>query len=394
MWRFKMKILFLTTKYLCYESNTVFIDEMIKALKKLNVHVEVCEVMDEESAPEILEQLCGREYDACIDFNTVAPMAMLEDGTFFLDTIKAPFFNYVVDHPFYHHSVLRIPLKNYHVLCLDRNHVKYIEEHYKHIKSAHFLPLGAMKGMIDLPFEKKDTELLFTGTYYLTDDVYMNQIKKHPMSEQQDMRAIIDMMFANPSLTMEACLEKLLLDSGKQLEPFAFAELMNRYHQAEFYVRAHNRHKMVDSILEAGIPITIIGNQWDAYHTSHRKYLTIKEPVGYALSLEMILHAKMLLNILPNFKDGIHDRVLSAMYNRTISITDQSRYLQEQFLSDDEIIFYDLAHMEKLPDQILKLKNDPYKMEKMTEQAYKKVSSMFTWEVRMRELLKIISNLK
>ena len=35
-----MKILFFKTKYLCYESNTAFIDEMMKALQKLHVLIE------------------------------------------------------------------------------------------------------------------------------------------------------------------------------------------------------------------------------------------------------------------------------------------------------------------------------------------------------------------
>lgn len=389
-----MKILFFITKYLCYESNTAFIDEMVKGLHKRNVEVEICEVMDEESAPMVLERLCGKHYDACIDFNAVTPRAVFDDGTFFLDTVDAPFFNYIVDHPFYHHPILEIPLKNYHVLCLDRNHVSYIKQYYPHIKSAHFMPLGSMKAMIDLPFEKKQIDLLFTGTYYMTDDVYMNQIKTHPIAEQKDMQDIIDLMFSEPGLTMEACLQKVLQDSGRELDTAGFAEMMNRYHQAEFYVRAHNRHKLVDIILEAGIPLTIIGNKWDRYESPYRKYLTLKEPVDYSLSLEMILHAKMLLNILPNFKAGIHDRVLSAMCNGSVSITDTSTYLTEQFQDGKDIVFYELNQMEQLPEKILELQKDEEKMLKIAQNGFRKVQSGFSWDERIDEILKIISNLK
>ena len=52
--------------------------------------------------------------------------------------------------------------------------------------------------------------------------------------------------------------------------------MMNRYHQAEFYVRAHNRHKLVDIILEAGIPLTIIGNK------CHRSFRTSSKGLGGA----------------------------------------------------------------------------------------------------------------
>lgn len=389
-----MKILFFKTKYLCYESNTAFIDEMMKALQKLHVETELCEVLEEETAPDILEQLCGRHFDACIDFNAVIPRAVFDDGTPFLDTLDAPFFNYIVDHPFYHHPIIRLPLKDYHVLCLDKNHVSYIKQYYPHIKSVHFLPLGAMKAMVDLPFEKKQIDLLFTGTYYMTDDVYMTQIKTHPVNEQEDMKAIIDMMLSDSSLTMEACLEKVLKDTGRELEKAAFAELMNRYHQAEFYVRAHNRHKLIDTVLSAGIPLTVIGNKWEYFQSPYSKYLTIREQVSYKLSLEMILHAKMLLNILPNFKAGIHDRVLSAMYNKSVSITDTSTYLTERFEDGKDIIFYDMDHVDRFPDRILQLQKDVPYMEEIAEHGYQKAASDFTWEKRMQELVKIISNLK
>lgn len=389
-----MKILFLKTKYLCYESNTAFIDEMIKAFRRQNVEVEICEVMNEEEAPALLEQLCGRHFDACIDFNAVTPRAVFDDGTPFLDTVDAPFFNYIVDHPFYHHPILRIPLKNYHVLCLDRKHVSYIEQYYPHIKSAHFLPLGAMKAMVEIPFEKKKTDLLFTGTYYMTDDVYMKQIKTHPIHEQEDMKAIIDVMLANPKLTMEDCLQYVLTDTGREVNNEEFAKLMNRYHQAEFYVRAHNRHQLVDTILGAGIPLTIIGNKWEYYKSPYQHYLTLKESVSYALSIEMILHAKMLVNILPNFKDGIHDRVLSAMCNQSVSITDTSTYLEERFQDGENIVFYELDKMDKLPERIIQLQNDSATMEKIAQNGRQRVLQDFTWDRRVEEFLKIISNLK
>ena len=387
------EILFFKTKDLCYESNSTFITEMAKSLKKLGVKVDLCEVMDEEHAVEELEKYVGKHYDACIDFNAVTPRAVFDDGPPFLDTIDAPFFNYIVDHPFYHHPILKLPLKDYHVLCLDENHVKYIQRYYPHIKSAHFLPLGAMRGIVDVPYEQKKTDLLFTGTYYKTGDIYINEIRKQPEQEQKDMKAIIDIMLSDPALNMEQCLKKVLDDTGRELTDQQFMTTMNRYYNAEFYVRSYHRNALIGTILEAGIPLTVLGNGWDEYETSYRRYLTVREPVGYSLSLEMILHAKMLLNILPNFKGGIHDRVLSAMINRSISVTDTSTYLKREFTDGRDLIFYELNHMDALPGRITEILENPDLGNQISEQGYQKAANGFTWDVRMEEFLKILENL-
>ena len=102
----------------------------------------------------------------------------------------------------------------------------------------------------------------------------------------------------------------------------------------------------------------------------------------------------MLLNILPNFKDGIHDRVLTAMCNGSVSITDSSTYLKEQFQDGEDIVFYELNQMEKLPDRILQLQKDEAKMAQIAQKGYQKVQSGFSWDERIDEVLKIISNLK
>ena len=75
-----------------------------------------------------LEALCGQSFDAVIDYNSKLPGAVLDDGTPFLNHIQAPFYNYILDHPVYHHANLSVLLENYHVICIDDDHNKYISK--------------------------------------------------------------------------------------------------------------------------------------------------------------------------------------------------------------------------------------------------------------------------
>ena len=58
--------------------------------------------------------------------------------------------------------------------------------------------------------------------------------------------------------------------------------------------------------------------------------------MSYRDSLSAIAESAFVLNVMPWFKSGIHDRVLNAMYNGAVSITDY--------------IAYSLDRIEALPD--------------------------------------------
>ena len=56
------------------------------------------------------------------------------------------------------------------------------------------------------------------------------------------------------------------------------------------------------------------------------------------------------LNVMPWFKSGIHDRVLNAMYNGAVSITDSSSMMDTCFTPQQDYIAYSLDRIEALPD--------------------------------------------
>ena len=50
---------------------------------------------------------------------------------------------------------------------------------------------------------------------------------------------------------------------------------------------------------------------------------------------------------MPWFKDGTHDRVFTAMLQHTLSLTDDSRYLRENFTDKKELVFYSLEKRDR-----------------------------------------------
>ena len=55
---------------------------------------------------------------------------------------------------------------------------------------------------------------------------------------------------------------------------------------------------------------------------------------------------------MPWFKDGAHDRVFNSILNGTVSVTDTSKYLCWELKEGQGVCYYDLAHMERLPELV------------------------------------------
>lgn len=101
--------------------------------------------------------------------------------------------------------------------------------------------------------------------------------------------------------------------------------------------------------------------------------------------------SKIVLNIMPLFKAGTHDRIFAAMLNHSISLTDTSSYLDSIFSKDKDIVYYDLNEIEKLPELIKELLDNPYKMKELSKAGYEKANKNHTWENRMKQILEIMN---
>lgn len=388
-----MKILFVRTKFLCYESNAVFFDEMEEELKKLGCEVITCDVMDEKTGQEEFPKLIGASFDAIIDFNSVLPLAQMEDGTPLIDKIDAPFFNYIVDHPMFHHKSLQVPLKNYHLICIDRNHVTYARECYPHMKSVTFLPLAAMKALIPVKFEQKNTSILFSGTYMPSQEHY-DKIMEFPQEHKKDTLAVIDRLLADHSKPLEMILKEYYAEKGIELVGKELRDTMLTYYRADYFVRTYYRENLIDGLLKEGLYLEVLGCDWENFRTKYEKNLKIRQGVGYALNLQMIAKAKVLLSVQPLFKDGIHDRVFSAMANHTVAVSDTSTYMEEEFTDGEDMLLYQQGNITMLAQRLTDCLEHPEKMMDIAESGYRKAMERHTWEVRMKQFVAQLQKLK
>ncbi len=380
------KFLIFTYKDACYHSYIYFAERMADEFHKLGYEAEIF-IRTDRNGDE-LERYRGQTYTACMEFNSSLPKALLEDGTYYLDQIDAPFYDFILDHPLYHHDALKQKLKNFHVFCLDEKHRQYIKRYYPHIRSVHVFCMTGEEYIPATSLKDRSIDVLFTGTYMNPKDIQA-AIDKAPLPIQEDINGLIKKMLTNTEMTQEEVLLRQMKGSDI-INSHNFSLFMKNYFLADTYIRAFFREKVIKTLAGAGIPLTLYGSGWDTLFTDNKKNLQIEAGVPFKDTFYLMSRAKIVLNIMPWFKAGTHDRIFSAMLNHCISLTDTSSEIDNLFEDGKNIVLFDLNHLEKLPELVGDLLGNADKMQAISEAGYREAVQNHTWDKRVKEIAEVM----
>jgi len=397
----KLIFLILKSKSICYDSTMYFADITADILENQGFQVDICCLSNHyldtnlpSEAYEELEQFIGKTYTAILDFNSCLPKLHTASGGYYLDLINAPFYDYILDHPLYHHDSLVNELSNFHVICLDTDHLNYIKKYYSHIKDVHFLPLGAMSMADKLPtYIDRTIDLLFTGTYTDPNNV-LAVINECDSSLQDEISAILPQMLANSKLTQEEALSQHINDLNGNISNEDFAKLMNRHFLVDTYINAYHRDRIIQTLLANNIDIDVYGSGWDKFDSVSKEHLHIHTPLSFSVALHIMSNARIVLNVMPGFKAGCHDRIFSSMLNKAVSLSDSSNYIDNIFINNDgpdkNIALYSLDALDELPFIVNKLLHNQERSSQIAQNGYDLVSKNYTWENQIHEFLKFL----
>lgn len=362
------KVLIFKMGDMAYSSMRVFADELGKELQAIGVQAEYFDSRKESL--KTLEALAGKSYSAVIDFNSKLPCMEIEGVGYLLDEIDAPFFNYILDHPIYHHASLERMLKNYHVISVDKDHAEYVRRWYPHIRDVHALPLGAVRTESStLP---KQYKILFPATFLNSADYY-EMIKELPQMMRKPVLDIIEVLKADTSCIYETAAMQVYERENLPMEFRVFAQ--NNF-LADIYIRAYFREKVLGAAAKSGQLLAVCGEKYNESSIINYSNVTIIPQVNYKKSLELISSAEFVLNVMPWFKAGIHDRVLNSMINGAISITDSSHMLEEYFTDGKDYVGYSLEKITEIPEIIEHIVSDKSRQSEILRNAKEKAEKM------------------
>lgn len=408
----KKHIIILKKGNVCYGSTSYFAERINEEFKKTGISSEIVDINSKEDAERFVQKYERlKEVTDIIDFNTdvfsyifsenyydnynaeddvagteCAGGSVKYDRENYIFDIKndssggdyVKLWHIILDHPLYHNSVLRQPLKNMRVVCLDETHAEYIRKYYSHIKEVIVMPLPADTAKSLVPYNERSRDVLFTGTYTSSENIValamrsggdsveiknFQTMHKEPAQEFINSMQIFNKMagylLENPCETIEKVYtfalgditeEKVLKETAA-----AFADGLELNFLADMFIRAVIREELLMEMLRNGIDVDIFGHGWEKFvekcgnvEKSEGRFkgkINICGEVDYRQLPELYADTKIALNVLPWFKAGQHDRIALAMCNGCVCVTDESTYLEKKFVDGENIFMYSLEDM-------------------------------------------------
>lgn len=341
---------------------------------------------------------------------------LTEEGRYIWEEYDARILNILVDHPMYYHTKLEKIYRNMQVFCIDREHVNYIERFYQHVNVTFLPSAGNVRTDIDMPFlrgreqmssgvvyrdyeeiwdyeiklkdlEKRDWDVVFTGNYVPT-YLFEKSLKGQGEEYQKFYQGMIDDLLAQPQQVMDEVLEYHIKRELGEVSETDLREILGNLIFIDQWVRSELRSRVLSSLINHDIVIYAVGADWDLFPC--KKPWNMKRSRGMVSSaecVEIIRNARISLNVMPWFRDGAHDRVFTAMLQKTVSVTDESQYLKEHFTDGEDIVFYSLDETEMLAERIQNLLESPNEMDRIAQNGYEHAFQEDTWRTRAMELL-------
>lgn len=375
------KIIVVTKGNVCYGSTSYFAERLNEEFVRAGKKSLVVNINTKAEAEELAKDIVAKGDVACIiDFNTdiyaYGDIFDIEDVC--SSTGYIPLWHVILDHPLYHNSVLKNKLHDMRVVCLDETHAELIRKYYSHIRKVYVKPIPADTAQKLIPYTERKFEVLFTGTYTSSKDI-INLALKSSRENRETFQKMADYLINNPSETIETAFEKSISKKTDDFENKFMDELELNFY-ADMFIRAVIREELLMEMLRSGINVDIFGHGWERFilkcdevQKREGKFegkIKLHGETDYKNLCGIYADSKIALNVLPWFKAGQHDRISLAMCNGCVCVSDESVYLEENFVDGEEMFMYSLEDMHDAAEIIKNLQAQPLESAKTAAKGY------------------------
>lgn len=367
--------------YNLYESKIYFADKFKDALERRGIQAVV---MDSSNGEQID---FPKYYDFSCSFNMTMPMA---DGRYFWDVIKKPHWNILVD-PFFYYTDY---LKSEHVIlsCVDRLDCEHLKS--PQFDRAFFWPHAVERDLNYDPKAEKPYDVVMLGSCYDEES-----LKQHwrsgttPQVTKVIEEAIEIVLCDNKTHIYDATRQAL---NNNQLTPKE-VPLSKVLFYVDNYSRGHDRVQLIKSIKNAHVHV-FGGTCWRdekpilgwSNSLIDMPNVTVHPAVPYAESLEIMKKSKIVLNSMPFFKSGTHERIFTSLACGALPITSDNLWVRENFLDGRDLKIYSPKGWDKVNDWVDDYLNHEKKRQEIVDQGRAIVMNDHTWDNRVEEMIRAL----
>ena len=328
------------------------------------------------------EKICGYEWDVvfcgqAIEFSRLQKA----DGRVHM--------TWVVDHPRYlFPRILPYEQKeNVWIGCVDRRHMEFLRRYYG-IQNTFFAPHFGWKAkkLLAEPkvsYQDRKYELFFPASNVRWEEDVAYRYLGLTGALRTIAEETIRFLLEHTEFCLEEAMEAVLTRYGET----EVLELSKECLEAageyiDFYVRIHARNQVIRSLLNAGMTVTVCGRNWSEFpkNEMEKTHLQILgEELPYEEVIEVMADSKVVLNVMPWFKDGSHERIAMGSMNGAVCVTDASKYVHEIW-GETGVVYYDWRKPDELVKKLRKLSENKIEAERIAAEGQRIAEENMTVE--------------
>lgn len=363
-----------------------FTEKLYEALTRAGVNCRIL-VPDKLNPRPFLAQLFGDPPDFTLSFNGVLPD---EEGRFLCDMLKIHHVCCLVDSPMEFIPLIKSP---YNIItCVDRSRCDFFKKlgHEKVI----FMPHAVEKNLSHFKDEPRTFDVLFLGSCIDYRPIEQKWRSQYPT-------AISQLLFQAAEITLsdqEIPFYQGLVQATEELKrkhpeiDINHIDFISLLDELETYVVGYDRIRLLKHIKDARIDI--FGNSkstWESYLKSQSNCV-FHESVPFEKALDLMKHAKIVLNSFFSIKAGGHERIFSGMAAGAVLVASENNYMRETFKDFENILFYTTHGLNEVNDKVNAILLDDNKRQAIAKKGQETVMLHHTWDHRCSSLLKSLSS--
>ncbi len=353
-----------------YGVQQAFSEGLARALERAGVGSELFAYTDLGSG-QILANLTKNRPSCTAGFNVVVG----EHSP--LEPLGLCHLSMIVDAASYFPELLKNPLAI--TSFVDEDSVGF----FKMMGAKHviYLPHAVEKAHVVSDNSMRDIDILLAASYIDIDEVV--DILRALLSEKSSRELIqkAETVLSSETLSPLQAFVELVESHGSFEEELLqkkipYFDLMNVFDR---YIRAIDRVRIMEAIDR---PLHIYGTGWkknskDIFH----------DPVPFEKMPELLRRSKIVINSVPMFKRGLHERLLLALASGASVVTNKSYGLQKVFGEGGGLDYFLAPHYKDVNLAIERALGDEDSRFKAVLERHDLILQEHTWDARAKELI-------
>ena len=356
-----------------------FSDAIAEGLRKIDQTTFVTDLTLQSGFDELNALLQREEVEGIVSFNAIL-------GETLPDHFKIPFICWLVDAPHYHFKRLNHTGGNRHYIFPSKHHANYLVQ--GKIKASSSTQLaGARHWPAEVkPHSQRNHTLLLAASWMgEPQPFWANYTQDIAKQVAQKIVALLD---ADPRVdALKACMTAARALGIEFKLNDSWAELAS---QAQSYIRQKDRLRVVETLAQTGVPMTLIGKGWES-NMRLGSHVNVIDDLDHKNILAYYADAKVVINL--NAANGASERLFDAMSMGACVISDHSDTLLSLFKDRKDFCVFDRRRENSLSEALhYALRHD--RAESMSRRATQMVSQQHLWEHRAAMVVNLLQAMR